>query len=166
MTKPLALVLSLLLFAIPGIAQAQAPAALPARIDAQIGLPGTGPARYLNVSIDLGSGPRWSITGCVASAPGACAATATIPLDDAGRRELVQRIQAMQARMRCPPPRPSPGDPTFTISTPSDSWVGALPRDPAQIPARTAGVCAASEGLAWWLVQRFGVPGLTAPEGG
>ncbi|UJR87361.1 MULTISPECIES: hypothetical protein [Sandaracinus] len=148
----------------PALASAQSPEPLPARIDAVIELPGAGPPRFLNVSVDLGRGP-WSIEGCVSSARGACSATAQIALDDADRRELVSRIQLAQARMRCPPPHSMPGDPTYTITTPSTSWEGALPRDPALVPSRL-GTCAGANSLAWFLVERFGVPSLSAPQGG
>lgn len=72
-----------------------------------------------------------------------------------------QRIAAVQERMRCRPPVSDPGDPSFTIETPSEEWAGSLPRDPAGIASRT-GICGARAALAWWIVQRFGVPGLSA----
>lgn len=158
-----ALILSLVL-TLPSLALAQAPEPLPARLDARIELPGSGPQRVLSVSIDLGRGLPWSLVGCVTTS-GACSSTSTIVLDDAGRAELVRRIQLAQARMRCPPRRSQPGDPSYRITTPSTSWEGALPRDPAQVPSRL-GTCAGANSLAWFLVERFGVAGLTAPQGG
>lgn len=155
------------LFAAQAHAQSpgQAPRPLPARIDAVIGLPGTGPARYVNVSLDF-STAVWAIEGCVSSAPGACAATARIVLDQAQRLELVVLLQDALTPRRCEPEGFAPGDPEYTLDTPAQTWAGHLPRDPAQVPARTQGPCAAATRLAWWLVRALGVPGLTAPQSG
>lgn len=163
MRRSLALLVPLaLLLALPSLAGAQAPAALPARIDAQIGLPGGGPPRFANLTLTLGPLP-WVIEGCVSSSAGACTATRRVELTEAQRRELVVVLQQIAQRLRCPPPDAQPGDPTFTIRTPTDRWEGALPADRAQIPARTGGGCAAINRLAWWFVTAFQAPGATAP---
>jgi len=146
-------------------AEGQAPRPLPARIDAVVGLPGTGSARWSNVNIDF-STATWALEGCVSSAPGACAATARIVLTQAQRQELVVLLQDALTPRRCEPEGFAPGDPEYTITTPAETWTGHLPRDAAQVPARTQGPCAAPTRLAWWLVRVLGVPGLTAPMGG
>jgi hypothetical protein len=146
-------------------AQGQAPRPLPSRIDAVVGLPGTGPARWANVNIDF-STSEWALEGCAASAPGACAATARIVLTPTLRQELVLLVEDVLTPRRCEPEGFAPGDPAYTITTPSQTWAGHLPRDPAQVPARTRGPCAAATRLAWWFVRVLGVPGLTAPQGG
>lgn len=142
---------AVLAVAAPAFAQS---AAMPSRIEAEIGLPGTGVARFANLTVDLG-GAAWTIEGCVASVAGACFATSRVVLSDAERRELTSIVALVQQRMRCPPPRAQPGDPAFTIRMGGSTWEGALPADPAQLGARTSGACAASARLAAWLVSHF-----------
>jgi hypothetical protein len=154
MARSLALLLLGLCLSLAARAQAQAPHALPAHVTAQIGLPGSGPARFANLTLTLGALP-WVIEGCIASSAGVCFATARVELTEPQRRELVVILQLLAQRMRCPPPAAEPGDPAFTITTPSDVWQGALPADPARIAARTSGQCAAASQLAWWLASRF-----------
>jgi hypothetical protein len=146
-------------------AQGQAPRPLPARIDAVVGLPGTGPAQWANVNIDF-SNAAWALEGCVSSAPGSCRATARIVLTQSQRQELVVLLQDVLTPRRCEPEGFVPGDPEYSITTPSETWSGHLPRDSAQVATRTQGPCAATTRLAWWFVQAFGAPGVTASQSG
>jgi len=145
-------------------AAAQAPATVPARIVAVIGVPGTPPGapRYLNVTVET-SGSPWTLVGCVATVPRACYRTHRVILDAAARTELRAHIAAIRAMPRCEPEGFAPGDPAYSLDTGQEEWTGHLPADPAQIPGRTRDPCAATTALAWWIVQRFGVPGLTEP---
>jgi len=143
----------------------QAPRPLPASIRAVIGLPGAGPARYANVTIDLSSG-GWSLEGCESTGRGACRRTRRIVLAEAQRQELVRLLAEIDAMPRCEPEAYQPGDPEYELVMPAQTWTGHLPRNAADVPSRTQGTCAAPTRLAWWILQWFGVPGLTAPQGG
>ncbi|MDQ3033389.1 MAG: hypothetical protein M3Y87_13295 [Myxococcota bacterium] len=142
LTLPVLLVGSIL--ALAASAGAQSAAALPARIDAEIGLPGACAARFANLTVDL-SGTRWAIEGCVASAAAACFATSRFVLSDAPRCELTSIVALVQQRMRCPPPRAQPGDPAFSIRMSSGKWEGAPPAIPRS-SVRTSGACADCRG--------------------
>ena len=137
--------------AAPAFAQS---AALPARIEAEIGLPGAGAPRFASLTVDL-RGTAWAIDGCVGTLAGVCYWTSRVVLSDAERSELTSIVALVQQRMRCPPPRTQPGDPAFTIRMDGATWEGALPADPAQLGARTSGACAAAARLAAWLVSHF-----------
>jgi len=137
-------------------AAAQAPAPLPAHIIAAVGLPGPGPARFANATIDFGTA-AWAVVGCVSSSAGMCFATQHVVLTPAQRTELVRLWADVAAMPRCEPAAFAPGDPAFNVSTPSASYDGHLPAAAADLPARTTGVCAADTRLAWWLAQRLGV---------
>jgi hypothetical protein len=163
MRAPPALAVALVL-AVASSARAQVPHPLPPHIHGTIALPGAPPARFVNVTVTLGAN-EWAIEGCVSSGARTCRAT-RIVLDDAARRELVTAIEAIHSMPRCEPEGFAPGDPAYTLETPAVTWSGHLPRDASQVAARTTGPCAACTALAWWIVRRFGVPGLTAPQGG
>lgn len=144
----------LALFA-PAWAAAQAPAALPARIDAAVGLPGAGPERFLNVAVVMDGRP-WYLEGCVASARGTCRATQRVELDDAGRAALVRHIGAIRGMPRCEPEGFAPGDPEYRIEMNGTTYLGRLLRDRWPAEARDGGPCGAPSQLAAWLVRTFG----------
>jgi hypothetical protein len=111
-------------------------------IRTDVGIPGEVD-RYLVVTVRSGV-----IEGCVTSASRVCTRTRRIELDGAGRREL--------AMPRCEPVAHAPGDLPFTLDIGGRVARGHLPRDRAQVAARTDEHCEAEHALAWWLVQRFG----------
>lgn len=135
-------------------AHAQAPHPLPARIHANVGMPGAGPASYANVDLDLGPLP-WVMVGCVSRVAGTCFATQRVTLTDADRAALVTRIQEVYAVPLCEREGFAPGDPDYTMDFPATHYAGHLPADPRAIAARTVGPCAAPTRLAWWLAERF-----------
>jgi len=135
-------------------AHAQAPRPLPARIHANVGMPGTATTSYANVNLDLGPLP-WTMIGCVSRVEGACFATQRVVLSDADRAALVTRVQEVYAVPRCEPEGVFPGDPRYSMDFPADHYTGHLPADPSAIAARTAGPCGAPARLAWWLAERF-----------
>lgn len=136
-------------------ADGQAPAPMPAHIIAAVGLPGAGPARFANATIDF-STAAWAVDGCVSASAGVCFATQHVVLTPAQRTELVRLWADVAAMPLCEPAAFAPGDPAFNLSTPSASYDGHLPAAAADLPARTTGVCAADARLAWWLAQRLG----------
>ncbi len=106
------------------------------------------------------------IDGCVTSASQVCTRTRGVALTAAQRQELVGLLGEIDSMPPCVPEVFQPGDPEYSLGLGTRTWSGHLPRDAAQIPARTQGPCAAPTRLAWWVVQAFGVPGLIAPQGG
>ncbi len=138
-------------------AHAQTPSAprpLPARIRVQVGMPGSAPTNYANVTLDLGPLP-WTMIGCVSRVAGTCFATQRVVLSDADRVVLVTRVQEVYAVPRCEPEGFFPGDPTYSMDFPADHYAGHLPAAPRDLARRTEGACAAPARLAWWLAERF-----------
>lgn len=100
----------------------------------------SGP-RFVNATIDLGSGP-WAIVGCTASVAGACIATQRVVLDDAGRAHLGALLEDVRSE---PCHAPFPAGAGLSIAT-------GLVYD---------GPCGADAELAWWAATRLDPSALT-----
>lgn len=123
-------------------------------LHAEVGLPGASPARFVNVTVEMGAAP-WAMEGCVASAAGTCRATQRVVLTEAERASLRAHLDALARVPLCEPEGFAPGDPPYTFSIPGRAFAGHLPARVADLPARTAGPCGAPARLAWWIAQRF-----------
>jgi TonB family protein len=142
--------------AAPDPAAVVAPSALPAEIEAHVHLPGPAPDEHLFVRVSLAPLP-WTITGCVTGPHGACEETARVELSEADRAELVRLLAEVEAIPRCEPEGLFPGDRAYRLALTGAPrpYEGHLPADPAELPARTAGVCRADARLAQWIAARF-----------
>jgi len=133
-----------------------APAAMPALTTVHVHLPGADANQHLNVTIDLGSGPDWTIEGCVANVIGICKATSQVTLSPEQRIAYVRLWNDLVSMSPCKPGSPALSTRPFDISSSVGSWAGALPADAATISAPRPGPCEAPDRLAIWVAQRFG----------
>lgn len=143
-----------------------APHALPARITADVVLPGPVPDRHVLVSIDLGSGLPWTISGCTSPGGAPCEESARVELDEAARTELVTAIEEVRAIPRCEPEGIFPDDRPYTLTLTGfpRTYAGGLPGDASAMATRNAGPCRADARLSWWIASRFEA-GASAPAG-
>ena len=143
-----------------------APHALPALITADVVLPGPLPDRHVLVTIDLGSGLPWTISGCVSPGGAPCEESARALLDEAARTELVTAIDEVRAIPRCEPEPIFPDDRPYTLTLTGfpRTYTGGLPGDASAMATRNAGPCRADARLSWWIASHFEA-GAAAPAG-
>jgi len=118
-----------------------------------MGAPLPGPASFVTATFTSGS-PS-TITGCVSSVAGECAATALVTLDADASTELERGVAGVLAIPRCEPEAIVAGDLEYHLA-----WAGApreyeghIASDESTIAARGSGPCRADARLAWWIAR-------------
>jgi len=145
----------LIRLALPVLVCLAAAPAFAQELRATIGVPGHDD-RVIVLSVDPAA-DRPSLDGCFTDHGGICTRTRSVVLRPAARDALRGLLRAIQSMPLCEPVGFAPGDPEFSLHIPGEARprVGHLPRNPAEVAARTDEPCEAEHAIAAWLIRAF-----------
>jgi hypothetical protein len=126
--------------------------ALPATMTLTMGVPDPTAPHFVSATLDTTGSPM-TISGCVSTVAGACAASVLIRLDADATAELGSLYRDVLAIPRCEPEATVAGDLPYELSWPGAlrEYRGSMPGEDAQIAARSSGACRADARLARWI---------------
>jgi hypothetical protein len=121
---------------------------MPARILAEVHLPGTDASRHLNATLE-----NWSLTACVGPTSAVCTGVPR-ELPTEARTAMLQIWWDVHRTPRCEPEGIFPGDRIFRLSYLGRTYEGRLPASESDIERRNEGPCRAHARMAWWFARQ------------